>query len=76
MVLFLSSENSNKSPNVVKEIGLAVKNDKPIIPIKIDSTSYDENIEYDLCGIDYIEYDKTPEFEKRLMDNISMYFQR
>ena len=76
MVLFLSSENSNKSPNVVKEIGLAVKNDKPIIPIKIDSTSYDENIEYDLCSIDYIEYDKTPEFEKRLMDNISMYFQR
>ena len=76
MVLFLSSENSNQSSNVVKEIGLAVKNEKPIIPIKLDLTSYDENIEYDLCSIDYIEYAKTNEFEKRLMDNICMYLQR
>lgn len=76
IILFLSSENSNQSQNVVKEIGLAVKNDKPIIPIKFDTCSYDVNIEYDLCNIDYIEYSHTDDFTKRLIDNINMYLQR
>jgi hypothetical protein len=59
--------------NAVKEIGLAVHYSKPIIPIKLDAYSYDENIEYDLCSIDYIEYNKISEFEKRLMDNIDFF---
>lgn len=70
IVLFLSSQNSNQSPNVVKEIGLAVHYSKPIIPIKLNSHSYDVNIEYDLCNIDYIEYTSEKIFENRLIDNI------
>lgn len=70
IVLFLSSQNSNQSPNVVKEIGLAVHYSKPIILIKLDTHSYDVNIEYDLCNIDYIEYTSEKIFENRLIDNI------
>jgi hypothetical protein len=73
IVLFLSSQNSNLSPNVVKEIGIAVHYSKPIIPIKLDSYSYDSNIEYDLCNIDYIEYNSNDTFENKLINNIKVY---
>ena len=73
IVLFLSSQNSNLSPNVVKEIGIAVHYSKPIIPIKLDSYSYDSNIEYDLCNIDYIEYNSNDIFENKLINNIRGY---
>ena len=69
IILFLSSQNSNQSSNVVKEIGLAVHYSKPIIPIKLDAYSYDVNIEYDLCNIDYIEYNSDL-FAKRLIESI------
>ncbi len=70
IVLFLSSQNSNQSSNVVKEIGIAVHYSKPIIPIKLDTYSYDVNIEYDLCNIDYIEYNSDKSFAKKLIDSI------
>lgn len=73
IILFLSSQNSNQSSNVVKEIGLAVHYSKPIIPIKLDAYSYNVNIEYDLCNIDYMEYDGGEAFEHRLMDTIRGY---
>lgn len=73
VVLFLSSQNSNQSPNVIKEIGVAVHYLKPIIPIRLDAYSYDENIEYDLCNIDYIEYNFNQSFAKRLIDSIRGY---
>ena len=73
IVIFLSSENSNQSPNVIKEIGVAVHYQKPIIPIKLDTCSYDVNIEYDLCNIDYIEYNLDKSFTIRLIDNIRVH---
>ena len=56
IVLFVSSENSNKSDNVAKEINLADKLKKTIIPLRIDLSPYDKRIEYDLVGIDYIDF--------------------
>lgn len=56
IVLFLSSENSNSSHNVIKEIGLADKYNKTIIPVRIDNTPFTPKIEYDLNCIDYIDY--------------------
>lgn len=56
IVLFLSSESSNKSDNVAKEISLAVLKGKQIIPLKIDSAPYSDEIAYDLSPIDFIEY--------------------
>lgn len=58
IVLFLSSENSNSSSNVVKEISNAVELDKLIIPVRLDSTPYASSIAYDLTGIDHIDYNK------------------
>ncbi len=73
IVLFLSSKDSNLSQNVEKEIGLAVKYEKYIIPIKLDSYSYSSTIEYDLCNIDYIEYNSNDTFENKLINNIKVY---
>ena len=73
IVLFLSSQNSNQSSNVIKEIGISVHYQKPIIPIKLDTYSYDVNIEYDLCNIDYIEYNSDKSFTIRLIDSIRVH---
>ena len=55
IVLFLSSENSNKSDNVAKEISIADKYRKIVIPIRIDTSPMNPKIDYDLAGIDFIE---------------------
>lgn len=73
VVLFLSSQSSNQSSNVIKEIGISVHYQKPIIPIKLDTYSYDVNIEYDLCNIDYIEYNSDKSFAHRLIDSVRVY---
>ena len=54
-MIFLSSENSNKSVNVIKEINLADKYNKIIIPVRLDRYPMDPAIEYDLSSIDCIE---------------------
>ena len=73
IVLFLSSQSSNQSSNVIKEIGISVHYQKPIIPIKLDTYSYDVNIEYDLCNIDYLEYNSDKTFTTRLIDSIRVH---
>lgn len=55
VVLFLSSENSNKSANVAKEISIADQYNKIIIPIRLDSSSMHPKIAYDLVGIDFLD---------------------
>lgn len=55
IVLFLSSENSNKSDNVSKEISLADKYGKIIIPVRLDTSPMNPKIDYDLAGIDYVD---------------------
>ena len=70
MVLFFSSENSNQSENVIKEISCAVNNKKPVIPVKIDSSRYSDAIEYDLSFIDYIDMVNDKEPFKKLYSSI------
>lgn len=69
VVLFVSSENSNRSPNVVKEISIAAVNDKIIVPLKLDEASYDKNISYDISSIDHIEYSAI-DFNQRLVKSL------
>lgn len=57
IVLFMSSESSNNSRNVVSEVSIAVKYNKKIIPVRLDSSSYSESIEYDILNYDYVVYD-------------------
>lgn len=58
IVLFFSSANSNNTEWTVKEINIAVQLKKPIIPVLLDDTSYDDSIMFDLSGLDYIPYQK------------------
>lgn len=58
VVLFMSSENSNKSHNVISEVSIAKKYEKKIIPVRLDKSAYSESIEYDLINHDYIVYNK------------------
>ena len=55
LVVFISSEHSNASANVAKEISLADKGGKVIIPVRIDNAPYSPNISYDLCSVDAVE---------------------
>ena len=57
IVLFMSSENSNKSRNVVSEVSIAMRYGKKIIPIRLDMSSYSASIEYDIINHDYVVYD-------------------
>lgn len=58
-LLFMSSENSNKSRNVISEVSIAVEYGKKIIPVRLDMSPYSESIEYDIINHDYVVYDQT-----------------
>lgn len=59
VMLFMSSENSNLSRNVVNEVSIAMKYGKKIIPIRLDMSPYSASIEYDIINHDYVVYDNT-----------------
>lgn len=69
VVLFVSSENSNSSKNVVSEICYATSENKIIVPLKIDDAPYEENISYDILRIDHIEYSAS-DYEQRLVKSL------
>lgn len=53
--LFISSENSNSSEWTCREIATAIMYNKPILPVKIDSTTYAQSIILYLSNLDYID---------------------
>ena len=59
VLLFMSSENSNKSRNVISEVSIAMEYGKKVIPIRLDMSPYSESIEYDIINHDYVVYDKS-----------------
>lgn len=73
IVLFLSSENSNKSENVIKEVSVAVELKKMIIPIKLDNYPYADSITYDLTGIDFVNYESEKEqLERKIISQLTL----
>lgn len=56
VVLFFSSQYSNQSSWTAKEIGVAVKYKKPVIPILLDGSNFNEEVEFDLINLDFIDY--------------------
>lgn len=54
--LFFSSKNSNASSWTPKEIAIAVDRQKHIIPIKLDDSRYNQDVEFDLINLDYVDY--------------------
>ena len=55
-VLFFSSVTSNRSTWVVNEVGVAMAHHKTVIPIRLDSSIYNPQIELDLVNINYHNY--------------------
>lgn len=72
VLLFMSSENSNKSRNVVSEVSIAVEYGKKIIPVRLDMSPYSESIEYDIINHDYVIYDRsrTEESNREILKKI------
>ncbi len=71
--VFISSINSNASEWTSKEIGIAVARGKYIIPIRLDNSSYNKAVEFDLINIDFVDYSNKSTREKsenRLMATI------
>ena len=79
ILLFISSANSNKSRNTIKEVGLAEGYNKVIIPVKIDDSPYHKSLEYDLCNRHWVPLKDKKGFEElgqELNENIRFYLNR
>lgn len=60
MVLYLSTKNSNASKWTSKEIKLAMDKSKPIFPIRIDHSEYNDKLALYLADEDFIFYEDNP----------------
>ena len=81
ILLFISSVNSNKSRDTVKEVGLAEKNNKVILPVKIDDAPYNKSLEYDLGLRHWIQLkdmnsNSLEDLGRQLNENIRFYLNR
>ena len=65
-VLFFSSADSNRSTWIEKEIGVAVYENKTIIPILIDKSKYNPDLKFDLINLDYLDYTE-PELRPEML---------
>lgn len=70
IVLFLSSENSNSSNNVIREIGIATECQKHIIPVLLDDAPLANSIRYDIANIDRIDYKYPEDAQNKLLASI------
>lgn len=74
VIIFFSSNASNNSAWTAKEIAIAVENRKTIIPIRLDSTGYSDEVMFDMINKDYIDYSE-PHLRassmERLLANLS-----
>ena len=64
--LFFSSAASNSSEWTAKEINLAVRLKKKIIPIIIDQEEYNDDVVFDLAGLDFLDYSNS--CDRKLLD--------
>ena len=53
--LFVSSKNSNQSHWTSNEISIAKKKKKPIIPVKLDDTPYNDSVMMKIISLDYVD---------------------
>ena len=54
--LFVSSRNSNNSTWTSNEISVAMEFKKPIIPLRIDDSHYNDSVMMKIISLDYISY--------------------
>lgn len=73
ILIFVSSENSNKSEWTRKEIATAISYKKKIIPFKCDDAPYDDSINFYISDFDYIAYHNEEKSFKRLVSSIKQH---
>lgn len=54
-LLFFSSESSNNSTWTAKEIGIAIYEKIPVIPVILDDAKYNPEIKFDLVNLDFVD---------------------
>lgn len=59
VVVYFSSKDANKSDWVTKEVLYAIKNNKTVIPVKLDDAPINETINKSLNDIDQMDYSLT-----------------
>lgn len=69
-ILFLSSQDSNASKSVMKEIRYALFKEKKIIPIRLDDSPYARQLQMDLLTIEYAEFEESNSFICEMEDCI------
>lgn len=69
-VIFISSENSNASINVIREIGYTVNMNKPILPLMLDDAPYAKSIRLDISDIDQIDFRNPMASSKKLITSL------
>lgn len=70
VVLFLSSEKSNQSEYIKKEIKYAITCNKRIIPVMLDDAPFADGLRMDLANIDQINFSHPEEFQKKLKTSL------
>ena len=67
VVVFIQSKNAVESDQIPKEIGIALEEERKIIPFKIDSAKLKGGLRYDLMGVEYIDA-TIPTKEQRIFE--------
>ena len=70
-VIFISSQNSNESINVIREMGYAVRQDKIIIPLLLDDAPYAKSIRLDIADIDQICFTGDEDSKTKLLTSLA-----
>ena len=71
VIIFISSEHSNSSPSVIRELSYAVKQGKTIIPIMVDDTPFAKSIKLDISDIDHITFDSINDDKSKFIPSIA-----
>ena len=75
--LFLSSVNSNQATWTSREIGIADERKKHIIPLRIDESLYNPEVEFRIVNLDYIVYYTNPKKGiAEMVDSIKKYLEQ
>lgn len=61
LLVFFSSIDSNASTWTAKEIGVAVMEGVPIVPVKLDKSTYNDDVYFDLVNLDFTDYSSVRE---------------
>lgn len=69
-VIFISSEKSNASINVIREIGYAANMNKLILPLMLDDAPYAKSIRLDISDIDQIDFKNPIASSKKLVTSL------